>query len=131
MSTREPFATRGIRAWGDVRGRREGGIAFLLMRLTGLGLVAYLYLHLYVLRLLTQGPEAWDAFVARAKTVPFLALDGVLLFGILFHALNGVRALFLELGIGVPRQRSTFWAVLLLSLAGTALGLWGIAVAVR
>ncbi len=112
--------------WADLRGRREGGLAFLLMRLTGIGLVVYLFLHLYVLRLLAQGPEAWDAFIALAKSPPFLALDGLLILGLLYHALNGVRVTLLGLGIGVPHQARLFWGVLALTLLITGAAVYAI-----
>lgn len=110
----------------DLRGRREGGLAFVLMRLTGIGLVVYLFIHLYVLRLLVQGPEAWDAFIAMAKSPFFLALDGLLILGILYHALNGVRVTLLGLGIGVPHQARWFWGVVTLTLLGTAIAVYAI-----
>ncbi len=112
--------------WVDLRGRREGGLAFLLMRLTGIGLVIYLFIHLYVLRLLAQGPEAWDAFIAMAKSPFFLALDGLLILGILYHALNGVRVTLLGLGIGVPHQARLFWGVVSLTLLATAIAVYAI-----
>ncbi len=112
--------------WIDLRGRREGGLAFLLMRLTGIGLVIYLFIHLYVLRLLAQGPEAWDAFIAMAKSPLFLALDGFLILGILYHALNGVRVTLLGLGIGVPHQTRLFWGVMTLTLLATAIAVYAI-----
>ncbi len=115
-----------VGGWADLRGRREGGWAFLLMRLTGIGLVAYLFIHLYVLRLLAQGPEAWDAFIATAKSPPFLALDGLLILGILYHALNGVRVVLLGLGIGVPHQARLFWGVMGLTLLVTAIAVYAI-----
>ena len=43
---------RTVWPWLDPRGRRLGGWAFVVNRLSGLGLVAYLYLHLVVLSLL-------------------------------------------------------------------------------
>ena len=55
-----PARRRGIVGWFDPRGRRLGGLAFILNRLTGLGLVAYLYLHLVILSMLVRGPDAWD-----------------------------------------------------------------------
>ncbi|MCS6964601.1 succinate dehydrogenase, cytochrome b556 subunit [Thermoflexus sp.] len=121
-------ASRWKRAggWVDLRGRREGGLAFLLMRLTGIGLVIYLFIHLYVLRLLAQGPEAWDAFIAMAKSPLFLALDGLLILGILYHALNGVRVTLLGLGIGVPHQARLFWGVMTLTLLMTAVAVYAI-----
>ncbi len=123
--TGEPRWKRA-RGWADLRGRREGGLAFLLMRLTGIGLVAYLFLHLYTLRLLAQGPEAWDAFIAVAKSPPFLALDGLLILGLLYHALNGVRVTLLGLGIGVPHQARLFWGVVALTLLITGAAVYAI-----
>jgi len=112
--------------WADLRGRREGGLAFLLMRLTGIGLVVYLFIHLYVLRLLAQGPEAWDAFIATAKSPLFLALDVLLILGILYHALNGIRVTLLGLGVGVPFQSRMFWGVIALTLGMTAVAAYAI-----
>jgi succinate dehydrogenase/fumarate reductase cytochrome b subunit len=41
--------------WLDPRGRHLGTWAFVANRLTGLGLVAYLYLHLAILSTLLRG----------------------------------------------------------------------------
>src|SRR5678816_4104055 len=46
--------------WLDPRGRHLGTWAFVANRVTGLGLVGYLYLHLAILSTLLRGPEAWD-----------------------------------------------------------------------
>ena len=50
-------------AWFDVRKRGLGHFAFSLNRITGLGLVFYLYLHLAVLSMLlaarTRGTRSW------------------------------------------------------------------------
>lgn len=123
---KETSRWRRASGWADLRGRREGGLAFLLMRLTGIGLVVYLFIHLYTLRLLAQGPEAWDAFIAMAKSPLFLTLDGLLVLGILYHALNGVRVTLLGLGIGVPHQARLFWGVMTLTLLMTAVAVYAI-----
>ena len=54
-------APRRLSRWLDPRGRHLGTWAFVANRITGLGLVAYLYLHLVILSTLLRGPEAWDA----------------------------------------------------------------------
>jgi succinate dehydrogenase / fumarate reductase cytochrome b subunit len=99
-------------AWFDLRRKRVGSWAFALNRLTGLGLVLYLFFHLVVLSLLLQGPESWDAFVTLARNPLVLLLDVVLIFGLLFHALNGIRVALLGLGIGVHAQRTMFWILM-------------------
>ncbi|HUY54347.1 MAG TPA: hypothetical protein VMV23_04230 [Candidatus Nanopelagicaceae bacterium] len=77
--------------WLDLRGRHEGAWAYALNRLTGIGLVAYLYVHLGVLSLLAHGPSTWNSFLATSKAPFFTALDALVLLGVLFHSLNGIR----------------------------------------
>jgi succinate dehydrogenase / fumarate reductase cytochrome b subunit len=79
-------------------------------RVTGLGLLVYLYLHLGVLSLLLAGESAWTDFLEVATSTVFLLLDVVLLFGLLFHGLNGVRVALVGSGIVPNRQRALFWA---------------------
>lgn len=110
-----PARRRGVAGWFDPRGRRLGGYAFILNRLTGLGLVLYLYMHLGVLSLLVQGPHAWDAFVEFALSPPVLVFDVVLLVGMLFHGLNGIRVGLVGLGLMVSRQRALFVAALVIA----------------
>jgi succinate dehydrogenase / fumarate reductase cytochrome b subunit len=101
--------------WLDPRGRSLGGRAFTLNRITGLGLVLYLYLHLGVLSILLAGDSAWDDLLGIATSWVFLGLDVVLLFGLLFHGLNGIRVALIGSGIVQGRHRALFWA-------GTAIG---------
>jgi len=89
---------------------RLGGLAFVVNRAAALGLVAYLYLHLLMLSMLVRGPGAWDNFVDLASSPPFLALDVVLLAGILIHAANGVRVVLIGVGLVVRGQRARLTA---------------------
>jgi succinate dehydrogenase / fumarate reductase cytochrome b subunit len=123
-----PEQRRGVAGWFDPRGRRMGSLAFALNRLTGIGLVLYLYLHLAILSLLLRGPDAWDQFVDIALSPPVLALDVVLLTGMLIHGLNGIRVGLIGLGLVATRQRALFIALMviaaLVALAG-ALRIFG------
>lgn len=101
-----------LRAWFDVRKDSVNSWAFALNRLTGIGLTVYLFLHLAVLSTLRGGETAWNDFVALAKTPAFLMLDVVLLFGVLFHGLNGVRVALVGSGIGYRRQLTLFWTLM-------------------
>jgi succinate dehydrogenase / fumarate reductase cytochrome b subunit len=108
--------------WLDPRGRTLGHVAFVGNRITGLGLVAYLYLHLGVLSLLLRGEEAWGDFLELATTTVFLLLDVLLLFGILYHGLNGIRVALVGTGVVPDRHKALWWAG---SVIGTLLLLWG------
>jgi succinate dehydrogenase / fumarate reductase, cytochrome b subunit len=106
--------------WFDVRRRKLGMWAYALNRITGVGLVVYLYLHLAVLSMLTRGPGSWDAFVSIARSPYFLALDVVLLAGALIHGLNGLRIAFTSIDVGVKAQKAIFSVLML--VGAVALG---------
>ena len=109
-------AKQPLRSWFDVRRRRVGSWAFALNRLTGLGLTLYLFLHLGILTILLQGESAWNDFVAIVKSPLFLFFDVVLIFGLIFHGLNGIRVGLVGTGISAARQRSLFWILMAIGL---------------
>jgi succinate dehydrogenase / fumarate reductase cytochrome b subunit len=113
---------RGVAGWFDPRGRRLGGWAFALNRLSGLGVLVYLYLHLGILSTLARGPEAWDAFVAFALHPVVLVMDVVLLAGLLIHGLNGIRVTLVGVGIVVSRQRALFVALMIVAAVVLVIG---------
>lgn len=110
-----PVRRRGIAGWFDPRDRRIGGYAFILNRVTGLGVLLYLYLHLVVLSLLIRGAEAWDAFVAIALNPVVLILDVVLIAGLLIHGLNGIRITLTGFGLVLDKQRAMFIAFMIIA----------------
>ena len=97
--------SRRVVNWLDSRGRGLGMWAFAAHRITGIGLVVYLLLHLVLLSILAQGQAGWDSFVALARTPVFLALDVVLIAGVLIHGLNGVRVALNGMGFGLRQQK--------------------------
>lgn len=115
---------RPLQAWFDVRNDRVGSWAFALNRITGIGLTVYLILHLAVLSLLARGPEAWDQFLELAHSPLYLMLDVILIFGILFHGLNGIRVALVGMGVGVRSHRTLFWALSALGLVLLAISAW-------
>ena len=121
----EAGARRRASRWLDPRGRHLGTWALVANRLTGLGLVGYLYLHLAILSTLLRGPQAWDGLVELFHHPLFLALDVLLVAGLAVHGLNGLRVALLGSGLLVDRQRA------LLAAAGVLAGLVTVVAAVR
>ena len=117
--------TRRLSRWLDPRGRHLGTWAFVANRLTGLGLVTYLYLHLVILSTLLRGPETWDGLVRLFRNPVFLAFDVLLVAGLAFHGFNGLRVALVGSGLLVDRHRA------LLAAAGILLGLVSLVAAVR
>jgi succinate dehydrogenase / fumarate reductase cytochrome b subunit len=106
--------------WFDPRHRHPGTWAFILNRITAMGLTLYLVLHLFMLSKLAQGPEAYDAFITLAKT-PIIKMGEMLVViaGIL-HGLNGIRIAMTTLGWGIQRQKLIFYIVMAIGLLVSA-----------
>ena len=104
--------------WADVRGRGLGMWAYVLNRVTGIGLVVYLYIHLVVLSMLTGGPAAWDPFIKVVRGPLFLTLDVILISGWLIHGLNGLRVTLTGVGLGVRAQTAMFVGFMALAAIG-------------
>ncbi|HET9082338.1 MAG TPA: hypothetical protein VFO01_17715 [Trebonia sp.] len=106
---------RAALGWARLRGRHLGAAAFLTNRVTGLLLIGYLYLHLGVLFLLTEGSGSWADVLGLFKNHFVLALESLLILFICLHGLNGLRLALVEAGIGVRQQKAWFTAVLSVS----------------
>jgi succinate dehydrogenase / fumarate reductase, cytochrome b subunit len=121
---RGPVQRKGVglptSGWFDPRGRAVGGFAFAVNRVTGLGLVFYLYLHLAVLSMLLRGEQAWNDFLRIATSFIFLSLDVLLIFGILYHGLNGIRVALVGTGVVPDRQKALWWALSVIGTLGLA-----------
>jgi succinate dehydrogenase / fumarate reductase, cytochrome b subunit len=113
MSTLNYAKARQAARWFDIRRRKAGMWAYALNRITGIGLVIYLYLHLGVLSMLIRGRSAWDSFVALAHSPFYLTLDVILLAGVLVHGLNGLRLALTGFGFSVSAQKALFVILML------------------
>lgn len=83
--------------------------AWILFRLSGLILVGYLFVHVWVISQGRAGPERIDDLFELFDK-PFLVfLDLMLVAAVLYHALNGVRIVLMDMGLGIERHKAVFW----------------------
>jgi succinate dehydrogenase / fumarate reductase cytochrome b subunit len=77
--------------------------AWILHRITGLGLVFYILLHTILMSVsLLSGKESFDATLAVLMGNPvFEFLDTLLVGAVLYHGFNGIRILLFDMGIGI------------------------------
>jgi succinate dehydrogenase / fumarate reductase cytochrome b subunit len=93
----------GIVGW--LGGGRWGLERYLytLHRLTGLGILLFFVLHIFASSIRMCGPESWNAAMQILKS-PIPRLGEFLVFvAFVFHALNGIRLILVELGLAVGR----------------------------
>lgn len=105
--------------WFDPRYRQLGSWAFILNRITGLGLTLYLFIHLIMLGQLARGPEAYDGFIALVKNPFFLMGELLVVAAVFIHGLNGIRIALTSFGIGGSKQKQMF--VGLMTVAGMSI----------
>jgi succinate dehydrogenase / fumarate reductase cytochrome b subunit len=102
--------------WFNPVGRKTGSWAYILNRITALGLTLYLYLHLVVLSLLAKGPEGYDSFVALVSNPIFIAGELLVVAAGILHGLNGIRIILTTFGISVTHQKQLFYALMVAAI---------------
>jgi succinate dehydrogenase / fumarate reductase cytochrome b subunit len=105
-----------VEDFGRWREFSAGMWAWIFHKFTGWVLVGYLFTHIAVLSTATQGATTYTQTIRGLEA---LAIVRVLEVGLLavavFHILNGIRLLFVDLGIGLEVQDKSFYASLVLS----------------
>jgi succinate dehydrogenase / fumarate reductase cytochrome b subunit len=76
---------------------REGMFAWLLHRASGLGILLFLVLHIFDIFLMGLGPGPFNALLVIYHAWWGRILTVFLLFGVLFHAVNGARIIVQDL----------------------------------
>jgi succinate dehydrogenase / fumarate reductase cytochrome b subunit len=77
---------------------------YALHRITGLGILCYFLMHIFVTGSRLGGPEKWEGWMNFFTQNPLFAIGEFLVFlAFLFHAINGIRLIFVELGLMIGR----------------------------
>jgi succinate dehydrogenase / fumarate reductase cytochrome b subunit len=99
--------------------------AWVLFRISGLVLLAYLFVHIWVI---SQGRvDGGEALNKLFETFdkPFLVfLDFMLVSAVLYHALNGVRIILMDFGVGIRQHKAVFWVCMVVAAAVLSLFAW-------
>ena len=77
--------------------------AYWLMRLTGLGLLAYFIGHIYETSNILRGQVGWNEFLELTQTTEGHAILAIVIAMCVFHTVNGVRVMLGHGGIGVGK----------------------------
>ncbi|MFB3854493.1 MAG: hypothetical protein ACE148_11800 [Vicinamibacterales bacterium] len=91
--------------WGWVGGGRWGIDRYLysLHRVTGLGILLYFVLHIFVTAARARGEAAWEESMAMVTGPLFVVGEYLVFVAFAFHALNGIRLVLVELGFAVGK----------------------------
>jgi len=114
----QPQAPTNVGA-GNWRG--VGMWAWIFHRVSGLVLLGYLFVHIWVVSRAQSGEEAFDRLFHSLESPVFVILDLLLVWAVLYHAWNGLRVLLMDLNLGVSRHKATLFGLMLAAVATLAL----------
>ena len=102
--------------------KSTGFISFVLRRLTGVALVIYLFMHMWVIGSAMSGPDTFDARLNLVQTPLFKVLEIALLAAVVYHAFDGLRLLIVHYFNVTEYRKSLFYAAFgiaaILTIAG-------------
>ena len=93
----------GTYGWLSSGKRGLEGYLYLLHRITGIALLAFLVLHVFVTSSRLFGEQAWAGAMAMTHAPFIKLLEYGVFVAFVVHALNGVRLIAVELGFVVGR----------------------------
>ncbi len=95
-----------------------GQWAQLLHRVTGLGVVLFLLVHIIDTVAIGWGPDVYDTLAAFWTQPWFIGLEILLAGAVIYHAINGIRVVIIDFfDAGSLHQEQLFWGVVVVTLA--------------
>ena len=91
---------------------REGQIAWMLHRITGVGVFLFLALHITNIFLMSFPSDVFNSVLVLYHNVLFklLSIFGLYL-GVLYHALNGIRVMIVDFWPGASKYQAPLWRI--------------------
>ena len=107
-----------VEDFGRWREFEPGMWAWIFHKFTGWVLVGYLFTHIAVLSTATGGDVLYTNTLQGLEELLIVRILEVGLLSVaVFHILNGVRLLFVDLGLGLDSQDKSFYASLVVTAA--------------
>lgn len=75
----------------------EGHISFILHRVTGLGTLLFLIVHILDTSTVYFFPQLYEHAIAIYRSTPFMIGEIFLVFSVIYHGVNGVRIAIFDL----------------------------------
>jgi succinate dehydrogenase / fumarate reductase cytochrome b subunit len=95
--------------------RSTGFVSFLLRRITGVALVLYLLLHIWVIGGINSGADTFNSRMEFLGKPFFRALEIGLLAAVVYHGIDGIRLLMVHYLNVTEYRKSLFYAALAVS----------------
>ncbi len=98
---------------------KEGQWSWILHRLTGVGVLLFLLLHIIDTMLVGWGPDVYNKMIQIYRN-PFFKVSEVGLFAaVWYHSLNGIRIILVDFWQdGTKYHKQMMWIVMALTISG-------------
>ena len=97
---------------------REGQIAWMLHRVTGLGVFFFLALHIIDIFLMSFGPDLFNALLFfYHQFLLKLSIVFGLFPGVLYHGLNGIRVVSMDFWPNLGKKQAMLWRIQMIVFA--------------
>lgn len=98
---------------------QSGQWSWLLHRVTGLGILLFLLVHIVDITLIGFGPKIYNDAIGIFSLWPIRLVSLALIASVLFHAFNGVRIILIDFwASGYKYQQVMFYIVLAVTIIG-------------
>ena len=94
----------------------RGGVgqwSWLLHRLTGIGVLLFLIIHILDTALIMLGREWYNKMIAIYRMPLFGLMEIGLFAAVLYHSLNGLRIVMIDFWPGATLHHKTIWNVMM------------------
>ncbi len=102
--------------------KTTGFISFLFRRVSGVALVLYLFMHIWVIGAANGGAEAFNARMAVLQAPLFRILEVALLTAVIYHGFDGIRLLIVHWFRVTEYRQSLFYAMFVLFVLVSIVG---------
>lgn len=97
---------------------KEGQWSWIFHRLTGVGVLLFLFAHIIDTMLVGWGPEVYDKVIAIYRNPIFKVSEVGLFAAVLYHALNGIRIILVDFWPeGTKYHKQMFWIEMAIFIA--------------
>lgn len=105
-----------VEDFGRWREFTAGMWAWIFHKFTGWVLIGYLFTHIAVLSTFMTGAETYTTTIQSLEGLLLVRVMEVGLLAVaVFHIMNGIRLLFVDLGVGLEQQDKSFYASLVVT----------------
>ncbi|MGB9599502.1 MAG: succinate dehydrogenase, cytochrome b556 subunit [Myxococcota bacterium] len=88
--------------------------SFLLMRITGIALSVFLFLHIWTIGQVQKGNDSFNSAMNAYNNLFGWTLEYLLLLAVLYHMFNGLRLIVADFFNLTERQKGLLWIVVVI-----------------